>query len=236
MTYGEFKAGVDEYIELVDKGLKKQANKTLFELADRFKAEVSEDEADGILHLFCRDILEDNGYPKFREFGFRGTTQLPFQLSGLVFDYLIRECEKNKMPQMRWEYQLFGKYYNPHDPKCEHSPYEILERAYNHPECDRLTVDLYFDAQLNELGFGAHHFPEGCCISREYYEECVSVCEKILSEKTISPEMEREYREYKTLYELFYNWIDNGRVGRFDEICRDAGLDFAPVPAYYYTK
>lgn len=236
MTYEEFKAGVDGYIELVDKGLKKQANKALFAFADNFKANVSEAEANGILYQFCRDILEDGGYPKFQQFGFRGTAQLPFQLSGLVFDYLIRECERNKMPQMRWEYQLFGKYYNPHDRENEHSPYEILERAYAHPECDQLTADLYFDAQLNELGFGAHHFPEGCCISREYYEECVGICEKILSEKAVPSEMEQEYRDYKKLYELFYSWNDNGRVGRFDELCHNAGLDFAPVEAFYYTK
>ena len=236
MTYDEFKSGVNEYIELVDKGLKKQANKKLFEFTDRFKADVSADEADGILYLFCRDILEDGGFPKFREFGFRGTAQLPFQLTGLMFDYLIRECEKNKMPQLRWEYQLFGKYYNPHDRECEHDPYEILKRAYDHPECDQLTVDLYFNAQLNELDFGAHHFPEGCCIAREYYLECVGICEKILSEKSIPEEMKQEFLEYKTLYELFYNWNDNGRVGRFDEICHNAGLNFSPVEAFYYTK
>ena len=233
MTYEEFTAGVDEYCELFyEKGLKKQANKLLFEFADNFKKNVSQTDKDEILCRFCRGLLEEEKFPEFRKF----RLSLPFQLSGWVFDYLIRECEQNKMPQMRWEYQLFGKYYNPHDQKNEHSPYEILERAYNHPECDQLTVDLYFDAQLSELGFGAHHFPDGCCIAREYYEECVGICEKILSEKTVPPEMEKEYREYKTLYELFYNWDDNGRVGRFDEICHNVGLNFSPVEAYYYTK
>ena len=234
MTYDEFKSGVDEYIALVDKGLKKQANKLLFEFADSFKANVSDVEADGILCQFCRDILEDGGYPKFREFGFRGTSRLPFQLSGLVFDYLMRECERNKMPQMRWEYQLFGKYCNPHDPKNEHSPYEILERAYDHPECDQLTVDLYFNAQLDELGFGAHHFPDGCCITREYYEECVGICEKIIAEKQVHEGLAAEYRYYKALYELWYKWNDGGRDGDFDELCRREGLEFAPVKAFYY--
>lgn len=235
MTYEEFKAGVGEYIELVDKGLKKQANKLLFEFVDGFKANVSENEADGILYLFCRDILEDGGYPKFREFGFRGTSQLPFQLTGLMFDYLMRECERNKMPQMRWEYQLFGKYYNPHDPKNEHNPYEILERAYVHPECDQLTVDLYFNAQLDELGFGAHHFPDGCCIAREYYEECVGICEKILAERQVHEGLAAEYRYYKVLYELWYKWNDGGRAGGFCELCKQENLEFAPVQAFYYS-
>lgn len=233
MTYDEFKTAIVEYCELFyNKGLKKQANKKLFEFADNFKKDVPQTEKDDILFRFCRELLEEEKFPEFRSFHF----SLPFQISGLVFDYLIGECEKNKMPQMRWEYQLFGKYYNPHDRECEHDPYEILKRAYDHPECDQQTVDLYFNAQLNELGFGAHHFPEGCCIAREYYRECVEICEKILSEKTVSEEMRQEFFEYKTLYEIYYKWNDNGRVGRFDEICRKAGLDFAPVPAYYYTK
>lgn len=115
MTFDEFKAGVDKYSELFyGKGLKKQANKLLFEFADNFKKNVPQSDGDEILYRFCREILEEGKFPEFRGYGLR----LPFQLSGLVFDYLMRECEKNKMPQMRWEYQLFGKYYNPHDQKC----------------------------------------------------------------------------------------------------------------------
>lgn len=231
MTFDEFKAGVDKYSELFyGKGLKKQANKLLFEFADNFKKNVPQSDGDEILYRFCREILEEGKFPEFRGYGLR----LPFQLSGLVFDYLMRECEKNKMPQMRWEYQLFGKYYNPHDQKCEHSPYEILERAYAHPNCDQLTVDLYFNAQLDELGFGAHHFPEGCCIAREYYKECVGICEKILSEKEVGAELIEEYRFYKALYELWYKWSDSGRDGDFAELCRQAGVEFAPIKAFYY--
>ena len=110
----------------------------------------------------------------------------------------------------------------------------MLERAYAHPECDQLTVELYFNAQLDELGFGAHHFPEGCCIAREYYEECIGICTKILSEKKVGEEFIKEYRWYKSLYELWYKWDDGGRNGGFAELCRQAGLEFEPVKAFYY--
>lgn len=232
MTYEEFADGIGEYRELFDKGLKKRANKLLFEFADKFKANVPQAEGDGILCRFCREFLDEG---RFEEFRIYGSPHLPYQLTGLIYDCLIRECEKNKMPQMRWHYQIFGKYYNPHESQGSDRPYFILERAYTHPECDQATVELYFTAQLDELGFGAHHFPEGCCISREVYEDCVAVCERILSEKTISSELEAEFREYKTLYELWYKWSGGGRQGRFDELCSAAGIDFAPVQAFYYN-
>lgn len=233
MTYEEFAEGIGEYRALFDKGLKKQANKLLFEFADNFKKNVPQSEGDEILCRFCREFLDEG---KFTEFRIYGSSHLPFQLTGLIFDCLKRECKQDKMPHMRWGYELFGKYYNPHDPEYEYKPYEILERAYNHPECDQRTVDLYFNAQLNELDFGAHHFPDGCCIDREFYDDCVAVCEKILSEKTVRPEMEAEFRYYKALYELYYKWSGGGRNGDFGEICRKAGLDFEPVAAFYYSK
>ena len=235
MTYEEFSAEIGRYKELFDKGLKKQANKQLFEFADKFKREISQENYDDILCRFCRELLDEG---KFPEFCIYGSPRLPFQLTGLIFDCLNRECAENKMPQMRWAYQLFGKYYNPHDPQNKCDTYSILERAYIHPDCDQKTVDLYFNAQLNELGFGAHHFPDGCCIEREMYEDCISVCERIIaekSEKQIHEGLVEEYRYYKALYELWYNWNDNGRNGDFTGLCKEAGLEFAPVKAYYYN-
>lgn len=233
MTYEEFSAEIGRYKELFDKGLKKQANKQLFEFADKFKRGVSQTAGDEILCRFCRELLDED---KFFEFYLYGSLRLPYQLTGLLFECLNRECAENKMPQMRWAYQLFGKYYNPHDPKNECNTYRILEQAYSHPDCDQKTVNLYFDAQLNELGFGAHHFPDGCCIAREMYEDCISVCERILSEKQVHEGLVNEYRYYKALYELWYNWNDNGRNGDFTELCKQAGLEFAPVKAFYYNN
>ena len=260
MTYEEFTDGIRKYKELFDKGLKKQANKQLFDFADKFKKEVLQAEGergaaadipnnawsaprvstvrlqpssgDEILCRFCRELLDEG---KYDEFWLCGSPRLPFQLTGLIFEYLNRECAEEKMPQMRWAYQLFGKYYNPHDPQCAVDTYRILAHAYDHPECDQKTVDLYFDAQVNELGFGAHHFPEGCCIAREMYEDCISVCERILSEKQVHEGLAAGYRYYKALYELWYNWNDNGRSGDFTELCKANGLEFAPFKAYYYN-
>lgn len=232
MTYEEFTAGIGEYKELFDKGLKKPANKLLFEFTDKFKENVPRAEGDEILCRFCREFLDEG---KFEEFRIYGSPDLPYQLTGLIHDCLNRECAQNKMPQMRWAYQLFGRYYNPHDPQNINDPYLILERAYTHPDCDQITVDLYFNAQLCELGFGAHHFPEGCCIAREVYANCIGVCERILSEKQVPDELRAEYEFYKRLYGLWYRWSDGGREGGFDELCEENGVEFEPVKAYYYN-
>ncbi len=233
MTYEEFCAGLGEYSALFGKGLKKQANKVLFGFADEFKRNVPQEQADGILFRFCREFYDGDGFPELKE---HGGMSLPFQLSGLLNEYLRMECAAEKMPQMRWAYQLFGRYYNPHDPKMEQDPYDILARAYSHPECDQKTVELYLESQLEELGFGAHHFPEGCCITREVYEEDVRIAERIISEHEVPRTLAGELEYYKTLYRVYFDWSDSGRKGDFDGLCKAAGISFSAPKAFYYTK
>lgn len=233
MTYDEFLAGIGEYWELFEKGLKKQANKFLFGFAEDFKRSVPRDEGDVLLFKFCREYIDGDRFDEHKRFGL----SLPFQLTGLLNDYFTRECKAEKMPQMRWAFQLFGKYYNPHDPKRENlKTYDILEKAYEHPECDQKTVDLYFNEQVEWLYWGAHHFPEGCIIARESYRETVATAEKILSEKTVDPVLIQEFNYYVQLYELFYEWSDGGHKGDFGELCESAGLEFHSVKAFYYKK
>ncbi len=231
MTYNEFLAGIGEYRGLFEKGLKKQANKHLFKFAEDFKTNVSEAEADGILFCFCREYFDQKALPSALTHD-----QLPFQLTELLNDYLNRECSKEKMPQMRWAFQLYGRYYNPHDPQNEHDPFDILKKAYEHPECDQKTVDLYFNEQVEWLYWGAHHFPDSCIISRESYRETVKTAEKILSEKTVAPALIEEFSYYVGLYELFYEWSDSGRKGDFEELCEKSGHKFHAVKAFYYKK
>ncbi|MDE6726351.1 MAG: hypothetical protein K2J80_00255 [Oscillospiraceae bacterium] len=233
MTYEEFTARLGEYSALFEKGLKKQANKLLFAFAEGFKSNVPQDNADELLFRFCREFYDEGGFPELRE---HGCIRLPYQLMGLLHEYLNRECAAEKMPQMRWAYQLFGRYYNPHDPNLENDPYDILERAYSHPDCDQKTVELYFESQIDELDFGAHHFPEGCCIAREVYEEDVRTAEKILAEHELPPEYAEELEYYKTLYRVYFEWSDGGGKGDFDELCEAAGISFTAPKAFYYTK
>lgn len=231
MTYDEFISAVNKYWELFEGGLKKQANKYLFEFTDSCAA-IPCEELDVILERFCREFIDGDLFAEHH----KGNGNLPFQLTRLLDKYLRQQTERNRMPHLRWAYQLFGRYYNPHDPRNEHSGYGVLERAYNHPERDAKTAILLLEAQLGELGFGAHHFPDGCCISRDEYEQSVVLAEQILSENDIPQRLANELDYYKRLYSVWYEWFDGGKQGNFAEKCRAAGLNWEEIPAYYYSK
>lgn len=232
MDYEQFITEIQKYWDLREKGLKKQANKFLFAFTKHFKEHVSNSEADTILFQFCREYID--------EMKFRGDhlsrRHLPFQMTELLNDYLNRECEKDKMPQMRWAFQIFGNSYNPHDPKCEHNPYHILERAYAHEECDQLTVDLYFGQQVDYLWWGQHHFPEGCIITQEEFDYTVCTAERILVEKKVAPQLVAEFEYYVKLYHIYFDWQANGRNGSFYEHCKEEGIEYKGIPVFYYKK
>lgn len=232
MNYEQFITEIQKYWDLRDRGLKKQANRFLFAFTKQFKEEVSEMDADAILFRFCREYLDEMKFPGDH----LPRRHLPFQMTELLNSYLNRECEKDKMPQMRWAFQIFGKNYNPHDPERVHNPYHILEQAYEHPECDEQTVTLYFGKQLEYLWWGQHHFPEGCCITREEFQDTVDTANRILSEKPVDSELVAELAYYVKLYHIYYAWREGGRNGGFYELCKKEGIEYQGMPAFYYKK
>lgn len=227
MDYEQFITEIRKYWDLREGGLKKKANRFLFQFTERFKADVSRSESDNILFRFCREYIDEGKFPDYN---------LPFQITELLNRYLIQECEKDKMPQMRWAFQIFGKHWNPHDPDGRLNPYYILERAYAHEQCDQQTVDLYFGEQVDYLWWGQHHFPEGCLIERSEFEETVQTAKKILAEHDVEPSLVTEFNEYVKLYGIYFEWKENGRNGDFYQLCRNAGLEYRGLPAYYYEN
>lgn len=161
---------------------------------------------------------------------------LPFQITELLNSYLNRECEKNKMPQMRWAYQIFGKGFNPHDTQLEHNPYYILECAYAHEECDYQTVQLYFGEQVECLWWGQHHFPEGCLITQKEFNDTVDTARRILSEKSVDLQLVQEFEYYVQLYHIYFKWQETGRKGDFYELCKNEGIEYKGIPTFYYQK
>ena len=232
MDYRQFISEIQKYWDLRKKGLKKQANSFLFAFTKQIKENVPEVDADVILFQFCREYIDEMKFPGDN----LPRRHLPFQITELLDSYLNRECEKNKMPQMRWAYQIFGNYYNPHDPMLEHDFYRILERAYMHEECDQQTVTLYFGQLLELLWWGQHHFPEGCIITRETFEDAVRKANRILAEKSVDSQLVREFEYYVKLYHIYFVWQENGRNGDFYELCKKEGLKFRAVPVIYYKK
>lgn len=232
MSYEQFITEIQKYWDLRQKGLKKQANKFLFAFAKHFKEHVSISDADEVLFQFCREYIDELKFPGEH----LPRRHLPFQMTELLNDYLNRECEKDKMPQMRWAFQIFGGSYNPHDPKCEHNPYHILERAYAHEECDQQTVDLYFSEQVEFLWWGQHHFPEGCTIKQEAFHHTVCTANRILAEKRVDPELVASFEYYVKLYHIYFDWQAKGRKGSFYEQCQKEGIEYKGIPTIYYQK
>lgn len=232
MSYEEFVTEIKKYWELRSQGLKKQANRFLFQFTEHFKKDISRDEADDILFHFCRDYIDEIKFPGEN----LPRRHVPFQLSELLYHYFNRECEENKMPQMRWAFQIFGKYYNPGGPEGEKNPYYILEKAYAHDQCDQQTVDAYFGEQVDVLWWGQHHFPEGCLITRKEFEDTVEMAKKILSENSVEQGLAEDFAYYEKLYHIYFDWEKQGKKGDFYQLCKEEGIAFESMPAFYYSQ
>lgn len=232
MKYENFISQIQKYWDLRSRGLKKQANSFLFQFIESFENNVCTGDTDEILFRFCREYIDE-----LKFLGGDGRRRhLPFQMTKLLEEYFKRECLKNKMPQMRWAFQIFGAYYNPNGSFEEQNPYYILEKAYAHKQCDQRTVDIYFREQLNNLWMGQHHFPEYSCITKEEFDNTVQTAQKILSEKTIDQPLVEEFSYYVKLYRIYFEWQENGRIGSFYELCESAGIQFESIPAFYYEN
>ena len=85
------------------------------------------------------------------------------------------------MPECRWYYELFRNHKQGYQAVVKY-----LEIAYSSMKCDQKTIDLLFDSYLDILGWGAHHFPDGCIIEDNTIVDCFQKCEDILKEKTVS--------------------------------------------------
>ncbi|MGP1533919.1 MAG: hypothetical protein ACTTJF_07640 [Campylobacter sp.] len=73
-------------------GLKKRANAHLKGAIGKFKSEFSEVERDYALGELCREILDEN-QSELRNLKNRGNGELPFELGGLVGEYLKGRCD-----------------------------------------------------------------------------------------------------------------------------------------------
>lgn len=90
--------------------------------------------------------------------------------------------------------------------------------------------------ELDSLWWGQHHFPESCLITKEDFENIVGVANKILSEKTVEPQLVEEFEYYVRLYQIYFAWQRDSRNGDFCELCKKEGLAFKGSPVIYYKE
>lgn len=219
--YAEFSEGLRRYAELYERGLKKQANAYIADFVQNFEKSGTEAEREALLFRFCRDICDGGGLAELAE---RGNGLMPHALARIVWEYLIKECAVHKMPQMRWIYQLFRSNSTLFAPSGEPDIYAILEEAYESPERDAKTAELWLRELLRRLDYGSHEFPEICLMPREFYEETVAQAERVIKENDVPAELAAELEYYKKLYRCYDEYRASGGRKDFYELCKAAGI------------
>ena len=216
MDYDTFIEGLLYYYQLYDNGLKKQANKYIADYVHTISA-WDKQKLNGILFQFVQELCDEKEY----DFLKRGNSRLPYALDIVLRDYLYSECLKNMMPQLRWFYELYRDDKN----DCMYAK-DMLERAYSSSERDEKTVELLFDSWLDVLGWGAHHFPDGCIITKETMRNAVEKCKKIICENEVDEKLKEELRYYELLYQCYYKYKNEGERRSFQEYCSEANISF----------
>lgn len=216
-----------EYLRLYGAGLKKRANAHLKGTVCKFKSEFSEVERDYALGELYREILDEN-QSELKNLKNRDNGELPFRLGELVGEYLKRRCIADEMPHLRWAYQIYMRGLH------ELGGDELLRRAYRHERCDACTVELYFCMLLDALDWGAHHFPEGCLIERAHYEQLTREARDVMQKHEISARLNLQFENLVKLYECYFEFKSRGGEVDFYALCKEAGLNFAPVKSFYY--
>lgn len=225
MEYEVFKHEIENYYDFYQKGLKKQANKDIDNLIKELEA-AKQFEIDKICYCFIRELCDGNEYEFLKS---RGNGRIPFVLDKYLRYWLYNRCLDEKMPELRWFYELYNS-----DKFGVEYAMEFLEKAYYSQECDDKTVSLLFTSYIYILGWGAHHFPEGCIISEMAKDNAFNQCKKIMSKKDVSEKLKAELKYYEILYSSYSNYIKDNRKKDFKEYCEELNIEFYEANAYYY--
>lgn len=86
------------------------------------------------------------------------------------------------------------------------------------------------------MWWGQHHFPEGCIITKESFENTVCTANKILLEKSVNPSLAAEFEYYVKLYHIYFKWKENNKQDDFYELCKYEGIEYKEAAAFYYKK
>lgn len=227
--YTDLINGLNRYLTLYDEGLKKQANTYLKDFMNVFKKAVLQEEMDALICRFCREYCDEH---KHWNLSRRGNGELPFEFDKMVSAYLKLQCEAEKMPQMRWAFEIYGYRFNLFNGSADCESNTLIQKAYVHKNRDAKTAELYFKTLLDVLDWGAHHFPDGCLIERDYYEKTVKAAKSVLAENVINAQLSTCLYEYVKLYKCWFEYIACGKTKDFYTLCKAAGIDRMPPVSY----
>jgi len=205
-----FENEYNRYLEIKDKGLKKQANKILENLMlyfDNLDTEIK----NAICEEFCILRFEKEVIQDFQ-----------FFLSTRILEFLRDACLQNIMPHLRWYYQMTGDF-------------ELLEKTYNHLGCDDETIKSMCNYYLNYLWHGSHHFPEYCLIEKEESCDLLRKVQTLIQKHgSILKEETEDYLHFEQIYGDWWTYKYENPNYSFDEWCIEHNRKYSWVAAYYY--
>lgn len=227
MEYYEFDNAMRHYYDLYEKGLKKQANQYMVDISGKIEA-LDASEKDKIFHCFIGDLCDGCRYDYLKE---RGNGEIPFALKQGVKNWLYKRCLADKMPELRWFYELFFN-----DAFGMKYACDFLDKAYKSSACDGKTVNLLFASYIDILGWGAHHFPEVCIIDCAARDRALEQCRKIMEEKSVDEKLQAQLKYYEILYSCYNDYCRDGKKKEFEQYCNEADIEFYKCKAFYYEK
>jgi len=227
IEYYEFDDAMGHYYDLYEKGLKKQANKYIENVSVEIEA-MDELEKERIFHSFLGELCDGHKYDYLKK---RGNGQIPFALKQNIRNWLYKRCMADQMPELRWFYELFRN-----EAADVNHAFDFLEKAYKSRECDAKTVNLLFDSYIDILGWGAHHFPDGCIIDNVTRDDAFEQCRKIMKEKSVDEKLQAQLKYYEILYFCYNSYCSDGKKKDFKQYCDEANIGFYECKAFYYEK
>lgn len=171
MDYKIVQKSVMQYNIYYSDGMKDKANSLLQDLYHAIEM-LPQDEYDSILERLVYDICETE---RFSFLFKRGNGQIPYMLKKVLRSWLFPRCQQNKMPELRWFYQIFR-----HDPDNAETAYTFLNDAYVQDADNCRTQELVFERNVISLEFGLHELPAGLLISDEEAQIIMQQCDAII--------------------------------------------------------
>lgn len=206
-----FEEGYNKYYEMRSSGLKKQANEELERLMNYFDS-LSHKTKSEICYELCTLYLDE-----------KAILEIQFPLSHRITEILAEDCHENKIPQLRWYYQLTGDK-------------TMLIKAMEQNNRDERTVNLMVDAILYDLWFGSHHMPYCCLLDHEKSDRLLKMVEEISGYMKLSDEVMEEYNYYLNLYNDWWTFEKEQSSKGFLDWCVKHKRKYDWVLQYCYNK
>ena len=199
MDYEKVIEQINEYEVLYSLGMKQDANRVMQDLCNWLES-TSPEETDILLKQRITDICETETLVFLFK---RGNGQLPFQLKQMIQKWLYPRCQRSKMPELRWFYQIF-KY----DLNNSEYAYSFLDSAYTQSVDDPKTQELVFERNLDSLEYGMHELPIGLLISDKEAQIIFQQCDAIIQRGYAPMSMIERYSASKQEYNDYINLKD----------------------------